>query len=54
MFSHGDKWEQHAIATALEAPKFTTYLPQRDGIEVGKVMGLLNHPMLEGRRSPST
>jgi nucleoside 2-deoxyribosyltransferase len=48
MFSHGDKWEQHAIATALEHAKFTTYLPQRDGIEVGKVMGLLNHPMLEG------
>jgi nucleoside 2-deoxyribosyltransferase len=48
MFSHGDKWEQHAIATALEKAKFTTYLPQRDGIEVGRVMGLLNHPMLEG------
>jgi nucleoside 2-deoxyribosyltransferase len=48
MFSHGDKWEQHAIATALEGAKFTTYLPQRDGIEVGRVMGLLNHPMLEG------
>ena len=27
MFSHGDKWEQHAIATALEGAKFTTYLP---------------------------
>jgi nucleoside 2-deoxyribosyltransferase len=48
MFSHGDKWEQHAIATALEGAKFTTYLPQRDGIEVGRVMGLLNHPLLEG------
>jgi nucleoside 2-deoxyribosyltransferase len=48
MFSHGDKWEQQAIATALEHAEFTTYLPQRDGIEVGKVMGLLNHPMLEG------
>jgi nucleoside 2-deoxyribosyltransferase len=48
MFSHGDKWEQQAIATALEDAKFTTYLPQRDGIEVGRVMGLLNHPMLEG------
>jgi nucleoside 2-deoxyribosyltransferase len=48
MFSHGDKWEQQAVATALEDAKFTTYLPQRDGIEVGKVMGLLNHPMLEG------
>jgi nucleoside 2-deoxyribosyltransferase len=48
MFSHGDKWEQHAIATSLEKANFTTYLPQRDGIEVGRVMGLLNHPMLEG------
>jgi len=48
MFSVGDKWEQHAIATALQGAGFSTYLPQRDGIEVGKVMGLLDHPMLEG------
>lgn len=48
MFSVGDKGEQQAVATALEAAHFTTYLPQRDGIEVGRVMGLLNHPMLEG------
>jgi nucleoside 2-deoxyribosyltransferase len=46
MFSVGDKWEQQAIATALEGAGFTTYLPQRDGIEVGKVMQLVNHPLL--------
>lgn len=48
MFSDGDKWEQQAVATALEGAKFTTYLPQRDGIEVGRVMQLLNHPVLDG------
>jgi nucleoside 2-deoxyribosyltransferase len=48
MFSVGDKREQHAIAKALEAAGFTTYLPQRDGIEVGRVMALVNHPLLEG------
>lgn len=48
MFSVGDKQEQHAIAKALEGAKFTTYLPQRDGIEVGKVMQLVNHPVLDG------
>jgi nucleoside 2-deoxyribosyltransferase len=48
MFSVGDQWEQLAIATALEAASFDTYLPQRDGIEVGRVMRLLNHPLLEG------
>ena len=48
MFSLGDKREQHGVAKSLEGAGFTTYLPQRDGIEVGRVMGLLNHPMLEG------
>jgi nucleoside 2-deoxyribosyltransferase len=48
MFSVGDKREQHAIAKALEEAGFTTYLPQRDGIEVGRVMQLVNHPFLEG------
>jgi nucleoside 2-deoxyribosyltransferase len=49
MFSVGDKWEQKAIATALESAGYTTYLPQRDGIEVGKVMQLVHHPVIEGR-----
>ena len=48
MFSLGDKEEQQTLATALEAAKFTTYLPQRDGIEVGRVMQLVGHPLLEG------
>jgi nucleoside 2-deoxyribosyltransferase len=49
MFSVGDKWEQQAVASALESAGYTTYLPQRDGIEVGRVMQLVNHPLLEGR-----
>jgi nucleoside 2-deoxyribosyltransferase len=48
MFSVGDKWEQQAVAAALEGARYITYLPQRDGIEVGRVMQLVNHPMLEG------
>jgi nucleoside 2-deoxyribosyltransferase len=49
MFSVGDKSEQKSIASALESASYTTYLPQRDGIEVGKVMQLVDHPLLEGR-----
>jgi nucleoside 2-deoxyribosyltransferase len=48
MFSVGDKWEQQAVAAALEGEHYTTYLPQRDGIEVGRVMQLVQHPILEG------
>jgi nucleoside 2-deoxyribosyltransferase len=53
MFSVGDKSEQQAIASALEAAGYKTYLPQRDGIEVGRVMQLLDHPLLEGRIADS-
>ncbi len=42
MFSVGDLNEQAQVAATLEAANFTTYLPQRDGIEVGKVMGDIN------------
>ena len=49
MFSVGDLQEQLAVATTLEAAGYTTYLPQRDGIEVGKVMQLVDHPLLEGK-----
>jgi nucleoside 2-deoxyribosyltransferase len=49
MFSVGDKSEQQSISAALESAGYTTYLPQRDGIEVGKVMQLVNHPLLEGK-----
>ena len=44
MFSVGDKEEQAAIASALDAAGYTTYLPQRDGIEVGRVIALVKHP----------
>jgi nucleoside 2-deoxyribosyltransferase len=49
MFSVGDKDEQQSIASALESAGYTTYLPQRDGIEVGKVMQLVNYPLLDGK-----
>src|SRR3954447_19767601 len=48
MFSVGDKSEQQAISDALTAAGFSTYLPQRDGIEVGRVMQMVNHPLLKG------
>lgn len=48
MFSVGDKFEQSAVARTLESADYTTYLPQRDGIEVGRIMGLVDHPILEG------
>lgn len=48
MFSVGDKSEQQAVADALEAAGHTTYLPQRDGIEVGRILALVDHPLLEG------
>jgi nucleoside 2-deoxyribosyltransferase len=49
MFSVGDKWEQAAVAAALEGAGYETYLPQRDGIEVGRVMQIINHPILSGK-----
>jgi hypothetical protein len=44
MFSAADLWQQSQIATVLESynPPFTTYLPQRDGIEVGPLMASVN------------
>jgi nucleoside 2-deoxyribosyltransferase len=48
MFSEGDKFEQSEVAAALESAGFTTYLPQRDGIEVERIMHLVDHPILEG------
>jgi nucleoside 2-deoxyribosyltransferase len=44
MFSDGDKAEQQALADALKGAGYTCHLPQRDGIEVGTVMQLLNDP----------
>jgi nucleoside 2-deoxyribosyltransferase len=42
MFSIADQHEESQIAHHLEDAGFSTYLPQRDGIEVGKVMGKIN------------
>jgi hypothetical protein len=41
MFSVADLWQQEQIAAPVEAAGYTTYLPQRDGIEVGKVMAMV-------------
>lgn len=49
MFSVGDKWEQENIAAMLEAAGFATYLPQRDGLEVGKMMALLLDPQISSQ-----
>jgi nucleoside 2-deoxyribosyltransferase len=38
MFSPGDFFEMQSIADALEGAGYETYLPQRDGIEVAKIM----------------
>jgi hypothetical protein len=43
MFSVADLWQQQQIADALEGAGYTTYLPQRDGIEVGNVMHMVNN-----------
>jgi nucleoside 2-deoxyribosyltransferase len=48
MFSAGDKMEQEALATALEAAGFECHVPQNNGIEVAAVMQLLNDPSLHG------
>jgi nucleoside 2-deoxyribosyltransferase len=48
MFSAGDKMEQAALATALEAAGFECHVPQNNGIEVAGVMQLLNDPSLHG------
>jgi len=45
-FNNAEKTEQLAIATLLERSGFCTYLPQRDGLEVSKV---INKLIAEGR-----
>jgi len=42
MFSIGEKWQQEEIAASLKNKGFETYLPQRDGLEVGQLMYWLN------------
>lgn len=46
MFSDADKGQQALIAAELEAAGYETYLPQRDGLEVGKLMGAINSPLM--------
>ncbi len=46
MFSRADVAQQLEIAKALEDAGFSTYVPQRDGIEVASVMGDINAPRL--------
>lgn len=46
MFSASDLWQQAAIASELESAGYTTYLPQRDGLEVGNLMKLLLDPQI--------
>lgn len=48
MFSKADLWEQKTIATTLEGAGYTTYLPQRDGIEVARVMAMVNNSPMQG------
>jgi nucleoside 2-deoxyribosyltransferase len=45
MFSHADKKQQRDLTDVLEtAGNMTCYLPERDGIEVGKLMKHANDP----------
>ncbi|MGK0290467.1 MAG: nucleoside 2-deoxyribosyltransferase [bacterium] len=46
MFSDGNLWEMEQINNVLEGVGYTTYLPQRDGLEVKDVMDLLKNPLL--------
>src|SRR5437016_4734151 len=47
MFSQGDQLEQARIAEEL-GKVFDVYVPQEDGIEVARVMDLLDNPALHG------
>jgi nucleoside 2-deoxyribosyltransferase len=47
MFSSGDQYEQTELDTALKK-RYDVHLPQRDGLEVASVMGLLSNPNLHG------
>lgn len=48
MFSPEELSTMASIATTLENAGYKTYLPQRDGIEVAKVMALVNTPIISG------
>lgn len=44
MFSPGNLWEMDQIASTLENYGYATYLPQRDGIEMGSIMDMAKDP----------
>jgi len=46
MFSPEDHWGMAGIAKVLEDAGYTTYLPQRDGLETGNVMGMVDSPII--------
>ncbi|MCG6141602.1 nucleoside 2-deoxyribosyltransferase [Leptospira mtsangambouensis] len=48
MFSPEELNTMASIAASLESAGYKTYLPQRDGIEVAKVMAMVNTPIISG------
>lgn len=48
MFTPEELSTMASIAAALESAGYKTYLPQRDGIEVAKVMAMVNTPIISG------
>ena len=47
MFSPEDRWGMQQIATTCEAAGYLTYLPQRDGMELGPLVNLLRSHLFE-------
>jgi hypothetical protein len=45
MFSPEDKWAMKSISDTLKRAGYITFLPQRYGIEVGRVMQILDNPV---------
>ncbi|PKA11103.1 nucleoside 2-deoxyribosyltransferase [Leptospira meyeri] len=48
MFTPEELNTMASIAASLESAGYKTYLPQRDGIEVAKVMAMVNTPIISG------
>ena len=47
MFSPGDQSDQATVAATLEDAGYTTYLPQRDGLDLGHYFQALNDPAID-------
>jgi nucleoside 2-deoxyribosyltransferase len=47
MFSPGDLDDQAAVAQTLEAAGYATYLPQRDGLQIGLFLQVLDNPVID-------